>query len=74
MAEFYRQLKQVPIKAEALRRTQLALQQGQVRIENGQLITPELIVPLPPELLDQGDIDFTHPYYWSGFTLVGNPW
>lgn len=74
MAEFYRQLKQVPIKAEALRRTQLALQQGQVRIENGQLITPELVIPLPPELLNQEDIDFTHPYYWSGFTLVGNPW
>ena len=74
MAEFYRQLKQVPIKAEALRRTQLALQQGQVRIENGQLITPELVIPLPPDLLNQEDIDFTHPYYWSGFTLVGNPW
>ncbi len=26
------------------------------------------------EHLWQGDRAFTHPYYWSGFTLVGTPW
>ena len=25
-------------------------------------------------LEDFSDRDFTHPYYWSAFTLVGSPW
>ena len=74
MTTFYPNLKQVPIKAEALRQTQLAMIQGQVKIEDGQLITPNGTITLPEELAGIEDKEFTHPYFWSAFTLVGSPW
>jgi CHAT domain-containing protein len=74
MSEFYQQLKAAPIKAEALRQAQLAMLRGEVRLEGGQLVTSEGTVPLPPELAKLGNRNFTHPLYWSAFTLIGNPW
>ncbi len=74
MVSFYGQLKQSPIKAEALRQTQLAMLQGKVRLENGQLVTEIGNFPLPPQLAQLGDRDFRHPRYWSGFTMIGSPW
>jgi len=74
MTGFYEQLKQAPIKAEALRQAQLAMIQGNVRIENGQIVTPNGTFPLPPQLAELPDKELTHPYYWSAFTLVGSPW
>jgi CHAT domain-containing protein len=74
MSEFYQQLKTAPIKAEALRKVQLTMLSGKVRIKNKQLVTSEGEFPIPPELIEQGDRDFSHPYYWSGFTMIGNPW
>ncbi|MBW4548622.1 MAG: CHAT domain-containing protein [Symplocastrum torsivum CPER-KK1] len=74
MVGFYEQLKQAPIKAEALRQAQLAMLKGQVRLQDGQLITANRRVPLPEVLVQQGDRELTHPYYWSAFTLIGNPW
>ncbi|NEQ21343.1 MAG: CHAT domain-containing protein [Microcoleus sp. SIO2G3] len=71
---FYEQLKQAPIKAESLRQAQLAMLKGQVRLQDGQLITANRRVPLPEVLVQQGDRELTHPYYWSAFTLIGNPW
>ena len=73
MSEFYQQLQQAPIKAEALRRTQLAPIEGKVRVEDGKLVTSGGSFPLPPELAQQGDKNLSHPYYWSAFTLIGNP-
>lgn len=74
MTSFYEQLREVPIKAEALRQAQLSLLRGQVRLEGGQLITNRSRLPLPPQLAQLKDKDLTHPYYWSSFTLIGNPW
>ncbi|NES20235.1 MAG: CHAT domain-containing protein [Symploca sp. SIO3E6] len=74
MSYFYQQLREAPIKAEALRQTQLAMLRGEVRLENGKLISGDYIIPLPSELQDLGDRDLTHPYYWSAFTLIGSPW
>ncbi len=74
MTKFYEELKQIPVKAEALRQTQLAMLQGEVRIENGELVIDDNRIPLPPELAQLSDRDFSHPYYWSAFTLIGNPW
>jgi len=74
MSNFYQQLQEAPIKAEALRQTQLAMLRGEVRLENGKLISSNRIIPLPPELQNLGDKDLTHPYYWSAFTLIGSPW
>ncbi|MBW4488952.1 MAG: CHAT domain-containing protein [Trichocoleus desertorum ATA4-8-CV12] len=73
MSEFYRQLQTAPIKAEALRRSQISLLRKQVRIENGQLHSSRGPFSLPPELAVQNE-DLSHPYYWAAFTVVGSPW
>ncbi len=73
MTEFYEQLKTAPIKAEALRRAQLAMMRDKVRLEAGKLVTSQQSFPLPPELVELHH-QFSHPYYWSGFTIIGNPW
>ncbi|MDX2099713.1 MAG: CHAT domain-containing protein [Leptolyngbyaceae cyanobacterium bins.59] len=59
MEEFYRNLKQAPIKAEALRRSQLALLKG-TALTGGQ----------PPRNIRE----IAHPYYWSAFVMIGSPW
>ncbi|MFW5765662.1 MAG: CHAT domain-containing protein [Coleofasciculus sp.] len=77
MSEFYRQLSQpeVTIKAEALQRAQIAMLRGQVRLENGQLHGIGMGgIPLPPELKGRGNQDFSHPYYWAAFMMIGSPW
>jgi CHAT domain-containing protein len=74
MTQLYQQLKQAPIKAEALRQAQLAMLRGEMRLKGGQLISGSKSVPLPPELAKQGDKTFEHPYFWAGFTMIGNPW
>ena len=74
MTEFYQQLKKTPIKTEALRRTQLALLKGEVRLQGGKLVTSNGSFPLPPNLAKLGDKKFDHPYFWSAFTMIGNPW
>ncbi|MBE9114540.1 CHAT domain-containing protein [Lusitaniella coriacea LEGE 07157] len=73
MSAFYGQLQDAPIKAEALRQAQLAMIRGEVRFEEGQLITPGGNFPLPPELQVR-TLDLSHPYYWSAFTMIGSPW
>ncbi|MBF2098145.1 MAG: CHAT domain-containing protein [Gloeomargaritaceae cyanobacterium C42_A2020_066] len=76
MASFYEFLKDGPIKAEALRNAQLALLRGQVTLKEGQVrgVGERGGIPLPTELADQSDRSLNHPYYWSGFALVGSPW
>ncbi|MBE9129714.1 CHAT domain-containing protein, partial [Coleofasciculus sp. LEGE 07081] len=74
ITQFYESLKTAPMKAEALRQAQLAMLRGEVQLKNGQLVTPQGTFSLPPELGELPDAEFTHPYYWSSFTLVGNPW
>ncbi|MGB3512402.1 MAG: CHAT domain-containing protein, partial [Microcoleaceae cyanobacterium] len=76
MTEFYAHLGNVSIKAEALRQTQLAMLQGKVSVEEGVLrgTGSREEVSLPPELADIQNADFSHPYYWAGFTMVGSPW
>jgi filamentous hemagglutinin family protein len=76
MAEFYQHLKDAKIKAEALRQAQLAMIRGDVRIEKGELRQTGIRggVSLPAELLKEGSHNLKHPYYWSGFTMIGSPW
>ncbi len=74
MDGFYRQLRTAPIKAEALRQAQIAMIKGNIRIENGQLVTNQSRTPLPPELANLNTRNLTHPYYWSSFTMIGSPW
>ncbi|MFM7407705.1 MAG: CHAT domain-containing protein [Cuspidothrix sp.] len=74
MSEFYKQLKTAPIKAEALRQTQLAMLKGEVHIQDSKLIISRGDVNLPPILRRVGRKDLQHPYFWSAFTMIGNPW
>ncbi|MCM1984539.1 CHAT domain-containing protein [Lyngbya confervoides] len=73
MNEFYAALQTSPTKAEALRTAQLAMLREEIFIQAGQLRsrgTQGMDLPLEAGLA--GDLNFRHPYYWSGYTIVGN--
>ncbi|OKH33702.1 hypothetical protein NIES2119_22540 [[Phormidium ambiguum] IAM M-71] len=75
MTEFYEQLKTAPIRAEALRQAQVSMIKGEVVVNNNELEgIGDTGISLPAELRQSGKVNFSHPYYWSGFTLIGNPW
>ncbi|MGB3403856.1 MAG: CHAT domain-containing protein [Microcoleaceae cyanobacterium] len=77
MTEFYTHLSQVKIKSEALRKAQLAMIQGDVIIESGQLrgsTSRGAVVQLPQGLALFETMNLSHPYYWAGFTMIGSPW
>jgi len=74
MSEFYRQLRQVPIKAEAVRQAQLTMMQGDVQLQGGQLLLSTGEAIDLSEVRGVGREQLSHPYYWSAFTLIGNPW
>ncbi|MGB3535215.1 MAG: CHAT domain-containing protein [Microcoleaceae cyanobacterium] len=78
MSEFYRQLSQMryTVKAEALRQAQIAMIEGDVRVEAGQLRSlsrGDRPVNLPV-LAAEGNVSLSHPYYWASFVMVGSPW
>ena len=74
MTEFYQHLQKTPLKAEALRQAQIVMLKGKAGINMGELSGTGGELQLPPELAEFGDETFSHPYYWSAFTLIGNPW
>lgn len=76
MSEFYQQLQTAPIKAEALRQAQLAMLRGEIRLEDGRIITSRsgLEIPLPEAIGDVQGLEFDHPFYWAAFTAIGSPW
>ncbi|NEO84389.1 MAG: CHAT domain-containing protein [Spirulina sp. SIO3F2] len=74
MSSFYSQLREAPIKASALQRAQLSFLHAQVQVETDGLRVGDRTIPLPSELQFRDEIDLTHPYYWSAFTMIGTPW
>ncbi|MEO0771056.1 MAG: CHAT domain-containing protein, partial [Cyanobacteria bacterium J06649_4] len=75
MGEFYHQLNAQPVKADALRAAQLSMLRQQTKVVDNHLVTPtHSHIPLPENLANGLPPDFSHPYYWSGFTLIGSPW
>ena len=73
MAEFYHQLGTAPIKASALRLAQVAMIEGRVQKEEGELVSFRGSLPLPEESV-LGEEDLSHPFYWAAFTMLGSPW
>jgi CHAT domain-containing protein len=72
MSGFYQRLKTTPIKANVLRRTQIAMLHGKLTLKNSSL---RLVRgKLPAELKPLEERDLSHPYYWAAFTTIGNPW
>ncbi|MBD1835043.1 CHAT domain-containing protein [Cyanobacteria bacterium FACHB-472] len=74
MTDFYQELKTASTKAEALRRAQVAMLKGEVRLEGGQLHTAAGNISLGSELAKLEGKQLQHPYFWSAFTMIGNPW
>ncbi len=77
MSQFYNALGDAPTKSQSLRQAQLALLRGEVRLEAGVLSTRgQRSINLPDASIQAfGDTtDLSHPYYWSGFTIIGSPW
>jgi CHAT domain-containing protein len=74
MTTFYENLKQSSTKAEALRKAQLAMLRGEVQREGDRLITTKSSILLPPDFPASINQNYSHPYFWSSFTLIGNPW
>ena len=77
MTSFYSNLRNAPIKAEALRQAQLAMLRGEVTFEDGAINLLGKQFPLRPETaqtLSGTSVNLKHPYAWSAFTMVGSPW
>ena len=74
MSNFYQQLQSTPIKSAALRQAQLNLLHRKATVEDEQIVGLDVEVNLPTITVAEQDRDFTHPYYWAGFTVIGNPW
>jgi filamentous hemagglutinin family protein len=75
MTQFYAQLKESSVRAEALRQAQIRMINGEIGISDGAVYGPnsEVLTTLPG-LAESGQWDFSHPFYWSAFTMIGNPW
>ncbi|WP_404784729.1 CHAT domain-containing protein [Altericista sp. CCNU0014] len=75
MSEFYRQIPSASIKADALRKTQIAMLKGRLNLRGAAQPSPSRTGQAPTSANAAPEVvDYTHPYYWSAFTLVGNPW
>ena len=73
--EFYRQLRETPIKAEALRQAQLAMIRGDIALDGDVLRSVRGgNIELPKQATHEASLDLSHPFYWSAFTMVGSPW
>lgn len=74
ITRFYKDLQTAPIKAEALRQAQLAMIRGSVYIQDNQIQGVEPTgLPLPEDNPFRNS-PLSHPYFWSAFTMIGNPW
>jgi CHAT domain-containing protein len=75
MSEFYRALEQPLPRSAALRQAQLAMLRGKVGIVDGTIYgSGKRTVGYLSSLEASGSWDFSHPAYWSGFTMIGNSW
>lgn len=75
MSQFYTELRGSATKAGALQEAQVRLINGELGIVDGEVFGPDgAAIATLPELAQSGQWDFSHPFYWSAFTMIGNPW
>ncbi|MEY2979479.1 MAG: hypothetical protein RLZZ435_3618, partial [Cyanobacteriota bacterium] len=74
MSEFYQQLNHSTTKAEALRQAQLKLLRKEVQIQSDRLVLSRGSMPVPANLNVEAQAEFSHPFFWAGFTLISSPW
>ncbi|MBE9067383.1 CHAT domain-containing protein [Leptolyngbya cf. ectocarpi LEGE 11479] len=74
MTEFYTQLSPTSLRFKSLQQAQISLIQGNTHINNSILDTSSEDILLPAEWNLPASAEFSHPFYWAGFTMVGNPW
>ncbi len=72
MLSFYSNFQSAPSKAIALRKAQLSLLQGQVKIVNNQIQGIKGVTNANLKSDRSGTINLSHPFFWSAFILVGN--
>ena len=73
MNEFYRNLKNAPIKAEALRQAQISMIKGRTQISETSMQKQKGVFTITPEPGEEVE-GFSHPFNWAGFTMIGSPW
>jgi CHAT domain-containing protein len=72
MTGFYGALQNTSTKADALRQAQLRMLNGEVSVNNGQILIPNQAAIALPASNSSRQKKLIHPYFWSGYTLVGN--
>ncbi|MEL6441895.1 MAG: CHAT domain-containing protein [Cyanobacteria bacterium J06621_8] len=72
MSNFYEELKSTAIKSAALRQAQVNLLSQQVFVEGDRVRGMDVEVQLPFPTTEKDN--YSHPFYWAGFTVIGNPW
>jgi CHAT domain-containing protein len=71
MMKFYSNYVDASSKAIALQKSQIALIDGSVKIENNTIKGIPNVESIPIGELSQ-KVDLKHPFFWSSFILVGN--
>ncbi|MBW4653290.1 MAG: CHAT domain-containing protein [Kaiparowitsia implicata GSE-PSE-MK54-09C] len=74
MTGFYQTLLDAPTKSEALRQTQLAMLEGTLTLDSDEIQPALRGIVIPDSVMDEATANLSHPYYWAGFTMIGNPW
>ncbi|MGB2925522.1 MAG: CHAT domain-containing protein [Limnothrix sp.] len=77
MSSLYREFSLHTTKAAAVRQTQLNMLRNDINFEDNQLvISPDNQIPIPDEIWQTAQFirDFSHPYYWAGFSMISSPW
>ncbi|WP_353259732.1 CHAT domain-containing protein [Prochlorothrix hollandica] len=74
MTEFYSQLETASSKANSLQEAQLAMIRGEVKVSDGRLSSVSRGTSLETGPDFHPPANFSHPFYWSAFTLIGSPW